>query len=202
MSTPMHTHTGSQMDGEQALEKLLAGNQRYIQEKLQHPNQVIERMKALTTGQQPFAIIVGCSDSRVPPEIIFDQGLGDLFITRLAGNVVDEAALGSIEYAVAHLNVPLIVVLGHEKCGAVAAAVEGGEAPGNLSTLMKLLKPAVEKVKDLPGNMVENAAKANVQLTVEALKVSNSILAERVQQGKLQVEGAYYRLDTGVVEIF
>jgi len=187
---------------DQVLKMLLDGNKQYAAGKLTHPNSTPQRRQQLVAGQHPLAIILSCSDSRVPPEIIFDQGLGDLFVVRVAGNVVDNLALGSIEYAAEHLGVPLIVVLGHEKCGAITAAVEGGgKAPGHIEAVVKALRPAVEKVKDKPGDKVENAIKANIELIVEQLKTSRPILAELVKDGKLMIVGARYDLDTGLVEI-
>ena len=119
--------------GAEAMQKLLEGNARYVSGNVSHQDQyVLERRSELISSQHPFAIVVGCSDSRVPPEAVFDQGLGDIFVVRTAGQVLDNASLGSIEYAVEHLGVPLVVVLGHDNCGAVTAAVKGGEAPGHL----------------------------------------------------------------------
>ncbi|MEW5802196.1 MAG: carbonic anhydrase [bacterium] len=191
----------SGVNGNQALEALMAGNKRYTAVKNTYPNQTAERRAELVKGQKPFAIILSCSDSRVPPEIIFDQGLGDLFVIRVAGNVVDDIALGSIEYAAEHLGTPLIMVLGHEKCGAVTATVEGGEAPGHIGSFTKAIKPAVEKAKDQPGDKVDNTVKANVELIVEQLKVSKPILSELVKEGRLKIVGARYDLDTGAVDI-
>lgn len=187
--------------GDQALETLKAGNKQYASAKLAHPNQTVDRRTELVKGQKPFAIILCCSDSRVPPELIFDQGLGDLFVVRVAGNVVDDVALGSIEYAAEHLGTPLLMVLGHEKCGAITATVEGGKAPGHIDAVVKALKPAVDKVKDQPGDKVENAVKANIELIVDQLKTSRPILAELVKENKLKVVGARYDLDTGLVDI-
>ncbi|MEW6380883.1 MAG: carbonic anhydrase [bacterium] len=192
----------SGITGDQALQILMTGNKQYVAAKLAHPNSTPERRTELVKGQHPFAIILSCSDSRVPPEIVFDQGLGDLFVVRVAGNVVDDLALGSIEYAAEHLGVPLIMVLGHEKCGAVTATVEGGgKAPGHIDAVVKAIKPAVEKVKDQPGDKVENATRANIDMVVEQLKTSKPVLAELVKDGKLMIVGARYDLDTGVVEV-
>lgn len=191
----------SSVTADQAMEKLMTGNKQFVGAKFGHPNQTTERRMELTSGQHPFATIVSCSDSRVPPEIIFDQGLGDLFVIRVAGNVIDDLALGSIEYAADHLSVPLIMVLGHEKCGAVTATVEGGEAHGHLDAFMNAIKPAVEKAKALPGDRVDNAVIANVKMVVEQLQSSKPILAELVKEGKLKIVGARYDLDTGAVEI-
>jgi carbonic anhydrase len=135
------------LTGDQALQELMNGNKRYVAAELAHPNQTAARRAEVAKGQDPFAIIVGCSDSRVPPEIIFDQGLGDLFVTRVAGNIVDDVVLGSIEYAAEHLGVPLIVVLGHKRCGAVEAAAKGGDAPVHIRSLVEAIKPAIKKAK-------------------------------------------------------
>ncbi len=184
---------------EQALKNLKDGNQRFIQAKYQDARKGTKRRTEVAKGQQPFAVIVGCSDSRVPPELIFDQGLGDIFIIRLAGNIVDGAALGSIEYAVDHLGTPLVVVLGHQDCGAIKATVQGGEAHGHITILVETLKPAVEKAKGQPGDLLDNAIRANVQLITEQLKSADPIVSKAVKAGKAMIVGAYYDLETGVV---
>lgn len=184
-----------------ALARLVAGNKRYASGKPRHPNQAADSRKAVAKAQHPFAAVVCCSDSRVPPEILFDQGLGDLFVVRLAGNIVDDDALGSIEYAVEHLGVRFVLVLGHERCGAVTAAVEGGEAPGKIGGVVKAIAPAVEESKGKPGDPVENVLRANVRLGTERLRSAQPILADLVASGKVKVAGARYDLDTGVVEI-
>jgi carbonic anhydrase len=150
-------------------------------------------------GQKPFVIVVGCSDSRVGPEVVFDQGLGDLFVVRTAGNVVDDVALGSIEYAAEHFGVPVIFVLGHTRCGAVAAAVAGGEAPGHVGSIVEKIKPAVEVTKGKEGDAVDNAVRANVRNVVSQLRGSGPILSGLVKSGKLRVVGGCYDLDTGKV---
>jgi carbonic anhydrase len=177
------------------------GNRRYITQKSSHPNQAMERRREILEGQNPFAVIIGCSDSRVPPEIIFDQGLGDLFVVRVAGNILDDVVLGSVEYAVEHLGVKLVVVLGHTKCGAVTAATKGGEPADHTSSLMDAIKPAVEKAKNQPGDLLDNAIKSNVEITVSRLRSSELILSERIKTGKLQVIGAIYDLGSGVVDV-
>lgn len=150
-------------------------------------------------------MILGCSDSRVPPEILFDQGLGDLFVVRVAGNIVDNAVEGSIEYAVEELRVPLIMVLGHEKCGAVKAAVDvvekGDQIPGKIESIINSIKPAVEKVKGKPGDLLENAIDANALMVVEKLKASRPIIAKFVEEGQSKVVGAKYELKSGIVRI-
>ena len=162
--------------------------------------QAAKRRAELTKSQHPFAIIVSCSDSRVPPEIVFDQGLGNLFVLRVAGNVIDDHSLGSIEYAVDHLAVRLIVVLGHQRCGAVKAAKETiaakGEAPAHIQSLVAAIKPAVEST--LNGDL-DATIKANVKDVVDALRSSTPILKGKVDAGDVQVIGGYYSLDTGAV---
>src|SRR5713101_1949776 len=184
----------------EAISKLKEGNGRYTSGNLQHPGQTTERRTELSKSQHPFAIIVSCSDSRVPPEIVFDQGLGDLFIFRVAGNVIDDHGLGSIEYGVDHLNVRLIVVLGHQSCGAVQAAKETiaakGKAPGHIESLVTAIKPAVEATAK---DDLDTTIKANVKHVVQALRSSTPILKAKVDSGDVQVIGGYYSLDTGAV---
>jgi carbonic anhydrase len=189
------------LTGEQALEKLMAGNKRYAAGKPTRPNQTAKRRGELTRGQWPFAALLGCSDSRVPPEIVFDQGLGDLFIVRVAGNVADEPGIGSLEYAAAVLDTPLIMVLGHSACGAVSATLKGGQAPGQIGSIVRLIEPAVEKAKGQPGDALANAIHANVTLTVDRLKTTTPILSDRVEKKTLKIVGAHYDLATGRVEL-
>jgi carbonic anhydrase len=184
----------------EAISKLKEGNGRYVSGNLQHPGQTTEWRTDLAKSQHPFAVIVSCSDSRVPPEIVFDQGLGDLFIFRVAGNVIDDHGLGSIEYAVDHLNVRLIVVLGHQSCGAVQAAKETiaakGKAPGHIESLVTAIKPAVEATAK---DDLDTTIKANVKHVVQALRSSTPILKAKVDSGDVRVIGGYYSLDTGTV---
>jgi carbonic anhydrase len=184
----------------EAISKLKNGNGRYAGGNLQHPGQTTERRAELAKSQHPFATIVSCSDSRVPPEIVFDQGLGDLFVVRVAGNVIDDHGLGSIEYSVDHLGVRLIVVLGHQSCGAVQAARETiaakSKAPGHIQSLVTAIQPAVEATaKGDP----EATIKANVKDVVRALRSSMPILKTKVDSGDVRVIGGYYSLDTGAV---
>ncbi len=188
------------MNAEQALRQLIAGNQRYAAGKLAHHHQSWSRMQVIAAGQHPFAIILGCADSRVPPEIVFDQGLGDLFVIRVAGNILDDAILGSIEYAVEEFGTPLVVVLGHDRCGAVVATVKHAALPGHISTLTKAIQPAVTQAETQPGDLLHNAIRANVELVVDQLKTSIPVAA-MVQDGRLTVIGAQYNLDRGEVEI-
>jgi len=183
-----------------ALAELKAGNEHHATKHYDHPHETAERQKELASGQHPHASVLACADSRVPPEIVFDQGLGDLFVIRVAGNVAGDDEVASLEYAAEHLNVPLIVVLGHQKCGGVTAAVQGGEAPGHLPALMKLLQPAVEKTKGTAGDAVANAVRANVEIVVGQLRASKPILVALVTAGKMKVVGGVYSLDTGRVD--
>ncbi len=192
------------VNAEQAEKLLKDGSQRFITAYSgKTPKQGNKSLTDVAMRQAPFAVVIACSDSRVPPELLFDRGLGDLFIIRLAGNIVDDAALGSIEYAVDHLGVPLVMVLGHKRCGAVQATVETLEknekAPGHLPALVDAIKPAVEQVKDQPGDKVDNAVKANVRLITAKLKDSEPVVAPAVKAGKVRVLGAYYDLDNGKV---
>ena len=162
--------------------------------------QAAKRRGELIKSQHPFAIILSCSDSRVPPEIVFDEGLGDLFIVRVAGNVLNDEGLGSIEYGVEILGARLIVVLGHQSCGAVDAAMKTiaakGKAPGHIQSLVSAMKPVVEST---PKSDLDTMIKANVKHVVEALRSSTPILKTRVDSGDVQVIGGYYTLDTGAV---
>lgn len=184
---------------------LLAGNERFINGKLK--NQDIsesKKVELLEAGQHPIAAILGCSDSRVPPELLFDQGLGDLFVIRDAGNVVDAMALGSIEYAVEHLKVPLIVVLGHEKCSAVKAAVDGGGFSENLSSITEKIKPALEEInkQKVGGALIYDKTESqNVRNMVAQIKKS-PIVEELVKKDELTVVGAKYHIETGDVYFF
>lgn len=187
--------------GKEALQRLLDGNRRYVDARQMHPDQEPERRLALKAGQHPFAVILGCADSRVPPEVIFDQGLGDLFVIRVAGNVLDDMILGSMEYAEIHLNTPLIMVLGHSQCGAVEATVGGGPMEGHISSLTSVIQPAVDLAKDQTGDLVENAVKANARMVSEDLKTAGAHFTELVDVGKLLIVAAYYDLETGVVEV-
>jgi carbonic anhydrase len=187
-----------------ALTDLLAGNQRYLDGRIDEVRRMAERRVAVAGHQEPFATVVCCSDSRVPPEIIFDAGLGDLFVIRTAGHVVDAAGLSSIEYAADHLHTPIILVLGHKACGAVTAAVQaaqGQTVPDYLDHLVTQIGPAARAVLGLGGNPVENAVRANVLRTVAELMSSGPILASLSARGTVGIVGATYDLDTGVVSV-
>jgi carbonic anhydrase len=201
-STSIHADQSALSSTDSPLDTLKAGNARFVAGQPVHANQSVDRRTEVAGGQHPFAIVVGCSDSRVPPEIVFDQGLGDLFVVRVAGNIVDDHALGSIEYAAEHLHVPLVVVLGHDKCGAVDAAVSGGDVPGHIASIVDAIKPAVEEARSEPGNLLDNAIDANVRRVVYEIRHSEPILEHDVEAGKLTVVGARYKLDSGQVVFF
>lgn len=190
---------------DEALKKLLEGNRRFVGSVFFHPGALPERRTELAKGQQPFAIVLGCADSRVPPELVFDQGLGDLFVIRVAGNVPSPHVLGSIEYAVEHLGSSVIVVLGHERCGAVSAAVDGGALPGSIGSLATAIKPAVDEIRiQRPTSadaMVDLCVRNNVLHVTRNILRQSPIVTQFVQAGRLRVQGARYDLDTGVVEL-
>jgi carbonic anhydrase len=193
----------STVNADEALKLLLAGNQRFVEGNLKSVTQdeLAQRRAELAQGQKPFAIVLCCSDSRVGPEIVFDQELGNLFVVRTAGEVVDAAAIGSIEYAVAHLGSPLLVVLGHEHCGAVAAAVADAKERGHIATIVKAIRPAVTKTKGEAGDHLQNAIRANVQDIAARLRSTGPILSEAVKAGRLKVTGAVCSLKTGKIEL-
>ena len=181
------------------LRELKAGNDHHATKHYQHPHQTAARQRELTATQHPHAIVLSCADSRVAPEIILDQGLGDLFDVRVAGNVASDAELASIEYAALHLHTPLLVVMGHQKCGAVTAAAESGEAEGHLPSLLALIRPAVERARAQPGDLIDNAVRINVENVVRQVRGSKPVLAALVDRGALTVVGAVYSLDSGKV---
>jgi carbonic anhydrase len=195
--------TYAQIAPVEALQRLKEGNQRFVNGQSIKPRQNLARIKEVASGQNPFATIVGCSDSRVPNEIIFDQGLGDLFIVRTAGQVSSYASWGSIEFAEEILGTKLIVVLGHTQCGAVKAAVNLSDVPGHIVTLINAIKPAVEKARNNQSTPVlDNAIRENIKMQVEQLKGLEPILAKRVREGSITIVGALYDLESGLVEFF
>ena len=198
---PEHADAAPKVSPTEALARLKAGNQRFVASKLEHPRQTAERRTELANSQHPFAVVLGCADSRTSPELVFDQGLGDVFVVRVAGNVLNDETVGSIEYAVEHLGAQLIVVLGHERCGAIQAARETiaakGKAPGHIQSLVKAIAPAVEATV---GQDAEATAKANELYVAKELRESAPILKEMVEKGTVSVVAAHYDLDTGAVE--
>ena len=185
-----------------ALKKLLEGNQRFVQQKPIHPDQSKARLQEVAKMQQPFATILSCADSRVPPEILFDEGIGDLFDVRVAGNVAIPEVIGSLEYAAVVLGSPLIMVLGHERCGAVTAAVKGGQLLGYIGTFVKAIEPALKNAKGKAGDdSVDKAVIANVRYQIEELQRNSILLNQRMLENKLKIVGGRYDLDTGEVTI-
>ena len=182
-----------------ALQMLIDGNQRFVTGKYGNIDIGQVRRDELVKGQHPSAIIVSCSDSRVPPELVFNKGLGDLFVIRTAGEVVDDVALGSIEYAIEHLGVKLVVVLGHEECGAVKATIAGGKVPGHIPAIANAIAPAVSKAKGQQGDLLMNSIKNNVDLIVSKLNASEPIVKESVEKDHVKVVGAVYELKSGKV---
>src|SRR3954462_3426685 len=167
------------------LRELKAGNDHHVSKRYQHPHQDAARQRELTESQHPHATILSCADSRVAPEIILDQGLGDLFDVRVAGNVASDTELASIEYAGLHLHTPLLVVMGHQNCGAVTAATEGGETEGHLPSLLALIHPAVERARAQAGDLIDNAVRINVENVVRQVRGSTPVLAALVERGSL-----------------
>lgn len=185
---------------DKALQELLDGNERFAKRKRRNPDQSYSRLVEVAKGQKPFASILGCADSRVPSEIVFDQGLGDLFVCRIAGNIATTQQIGSLEFGSLVLGTKVIMVVGHKRCGAVQAAIKGAPVPGQIGSLLEAIKPSVESSKDQPGDKVENACKANVLAQVKKLK-SSSVLSELIKAEKLKIVGGYYDLDTGEISI-
>ena len=196
-------HEPGGVTADEALRRLELGNARFVAGRLSEttPASIAESRRKVAQGQKPFAIVVGCSDSRVGPEAIFDQEVGGIVVVRTAGEVVDPVGLGSIEYAVAHLGSPLIVVLGHERCGAVAAAVSGAKEPGHIATVLNAIQPAVRMTKGQPGDPVENAVRAQALDVAAQLRASGPILKEAVQSGKIKIVAAIYDLHSGKVSL-
>ena len=193
---------------DEALKKLMAGNERFVNSLKKSPRRTVEVREQVALGQTPFAAILACADSRVAPEIIFDQGLGDLFVVRVAGNIVNTAnygIVGSLEYGALALGAHIIMVLGHSRCGAVSSAIEavekGTEFPGAIDDIVYSIGPAVAAAKDEPGDLLENATVANVNIGVDTLNGSVRVLADRVREGKLKIVGANYDIFTGEVKI-
>ncbi|GEO43656.1 carbonic anhydrase [Skermanella aerolata] len=205
---PALSATGNKTDltPDQALEVLRKGNREFISDSPIRQALGRERRLEIARGQTPFAVLVSCSDSRVPPELLFGRGLGELFIVRNAGNTVDTTALGSLQYGVAVLGCPLVVVLGHERCGAVEAAVsvvtKNTTFPGSIGNMIEPIVPAVLRAQTQSGDLMHNAVRENVRRVVNRLRTSEPILLEPIQSGKLKIVGAHYDLDDGQVDFF
>jgi carbonic anhydrase len=180
------------------LQRLKDGNSRFDSDQLEGKLQDSSRRASLTNGQEPYAIVLSCADSRVVPELAFDAGLGELFVVRVAGNVANSSSVASIEYAVAHIGCKVIVVLGHQACGAVTAAVGGGDNGYNLNHLLSHITPAIAAAGE--GASITNVVKKNAELTAKELKGRSAIISNAVSNGSLEILPAYYHLDSGTVE--
>jgi len=196
-----------------ALERLIEGNRRFVAGIRDHENHTNQsRRTELASGQEPFAIILGCSDSRVPAEIVFDQGLGDLFVIRVAGNIVASSQVESVEFAAARFGSPLVVVLGHTQCGAVQATVEELRQPAenqsrSLRSIVDRIRPSVQtllatELRHDPDVLMRHAVRANIRASVDHLRHGSATLESLIQSGGLLVIGAEYSLETGVVDFF
>jgi carbonic anhydrase len=200
--------SSNKVTSDAALRQLLEGNVRFSQGKATNPRRRPEDFRAVSKEQHPLAVVIACADSRVSPELLFDAGVGDLFVIREAGNVVRGAGVmvdGSIEYAIAELNVPLVIVLGHTNCGAVKAAVTHLDSkeplPGSINGLVELIKPAVKHAQGRQGDVYDNVTRENVRAGVEKVKSLQPIVAPRVKAGAVKVVGGVYDLETGAVKI-
>src|SRR3954469_9293905 len=192
------------VSADQGLQMLMDGNKRFVAGNLTSLSNLAQDRDKVANGQSPFAVIVSCSDSRVPPEIVFDQTLGQLFVIRTAGQVIDEAARGSIIYGVDFLRAPLLLVLGHTGCGAVEAAIaalQGNPIPGYAYRFAEGIGPAVQSVINEPGDLLDNAIRANIEMGADQLRTAEPDLAAAVSSGQLTVAGGYYDLASGEVSI-
>ncbi len=195
-------HSGKRnLTGPDALQRLLDGNKRFMSGNLEHPNHCEESRRGLVAGQDPLAVVLTCADSRVPPVDVFDQGLGDIFVVRVAGNIINDHILGSIEYAVAHLHTPLVMVMGHSSCGAVSAVAQGVKLDGHIASLTPSIDAALKKTKGLEGHWTNNAAKMLARTTAKKIAESEPIIADLVQEGRVLVVATYYDLESGEVAV-
>lgn len=199
-ATAVFANEVSNLSADEALSKLKQGNERFVQMHLKHPDATKTRRTELTKGQHPFAIVITCSDSRVPAEIVFDQGLGDIFVIRNAGNVLDEHVIGSIEYAVEHLGANLIVIMGHESCGAVAATMQNAKGSEFIESIEKSIRPAIVQAKMEENVTPENVTKDNAKLGVINILNQSEDIQKAVKEHGVKVMAAYYHLDSGKVE--
>lgn len=186
---------------EEVVEMLLQGNKRFVSGSLIHPNHCEESRQSVMHQQEPIATVLTCADSRVPPVDIFDQGIGDLFVVRVAGNIIGDHTLGSIEYAVAHLHTPLIIVMGHSSCGAITAVASGANLGGHMATLAPPIQTAIKNIKDFEGDLITNASKEVACQIARSIETSEPIIADFVADGTVKVIAAYYDLQSGIVSV-
>lgn len=199
-TTFVNASTPDNISAEEALSKLKEGNKHFVNMKMQHPDVDKARRAEMEKGQHPFVAIISCSDSRVPPELIFDQGLGDIFEIRNAGNVLDEHVIGSVEYAIVHLGVKLVLVMGHKDCGAVTATVHDVKESKYIQSLTDSIKPAVEKAHQLQGDVIDNAVKIHAVSVAKNLIKNDKIISKYVKKHNVKIMPAYYDLHTGEVK--
>jgi carbonic anhydrase len=196
-----YDHSTDGMKADDALAELVAGNERFMSRNQSFPHQELAYRRTLINRQNPFAAILGCSDSRVPAEMIFDQGFGDLFVVRVAGNVVDEVVCASVEFAVCVLKVSLIMVVGHSSCGAVSATLDNQTLPGYMPELSRRIAPAVEQAKQQNGDLLKNAVCLNAVMMAKQLSEGSDILRAELEAEALKIQPAYYDLETGLVTL-
>lgn len=188
------------MNTQEALNKLREGNERFATGVSSHPNQTVDYREEISSLQSPFALVLTCNDSRIAPELVFDQGLGDLSVIRIGGNIINDHIIGTVEYVLEHLNTSLIIVMGHTHCGAVTVAASAGTARAHIQTFIDEIKPAVEEARQMEGNLVDNAVVLNVKRSVEKLKSSKPFIKMMVDEGQVDIVGAVYDMETGRVE--
>lgn len=198
--TEVYAANSNPTSSDEALKRLIDGNKRFAQQKRTYPDQSQMQIKAVSQAQHPFAAL-SCADSRVPPELIFDEGIGDIFDIRIPGNIATLEVVGSLEYAVEVLDTRLILVLGHERCGAVSAAVKGEKLPGHISSLIKFVQPSLAISKSKSGDAIDNAVIANVNYQMEQIKKNSPLINRRLSAKMLKIVGSRYDLDTGEVRI-
>jgi carbonic anhydrase len=186
---------------DEALQILLDGNNRFINGTLEHPNHCEESRKLTSGGQEPIATVLCCADSRVPPVDIFDQGIGDLFVVRVAGNIIGDHTLGSIEYAVQHLHTPLVIVMGHSCCGAIGAVASEVKLDGHMASFTPPIQTAIKQAKDKEGDLVDNAAKELAGNVAAQLAISEPIIGDFVRENKVKIVPAFYDFHTGKVTL-
>ena len=203
--TPKQRMNGHNSENQDGLTMLIEGNKRFIEDHPIHPDQTLERIRDLKKGQHPFAVIISCSDSRVPPELIFDQGLGDLFVIRNAGNIIGDYEIGSVEYAVEHLHTPLVVVLGHTQCGAIGAFIEHKHdaMPNHIQKIVDYIKAEPEEMAldSSISNYYDEAVKANVLHGIHTLQNSEPVLAELIKNKQVKIIGCIFEIGTGEISI-
>ena len=196
----MEMNKQDKMTADEALATLLEGNKRFVEGKQIFPNHDLQQRKLVSSGQDPIATVVTCSDSRVPPVSIFDRGVGDLFVIRIAGNIIDDHALGSIEYSVKVLETPLVIIMGHSSCGAVAAVADGVKLDGHMASFVPVIQAAVKRAGGGP-DLGERSARELALMMAEKVAGSEPIISDYVTQGKVKVVPMYYSLESGAVSL-